>query len=87
MDLMNIENIKTRFQFEMPPNAKVLVREEVELYTLINFFAEAGGYLGLLLGESMISYLITASKWLQILGRKLKERCKKADEEPDSSPA
>ena len=87
MELTHNENIKTGFQFEMPPNAKVLVREEVKLYTLINFFAEVGGYLGLLLGESLISYLITASKLIQILKRKFKECCRKADEEPESSSA
>ena len=87
----NIEERKndkliTGFQFEMPPNTKVLVREEVELYTLTNFFAEIGGYLGLLLGESLISYLMTASTWFQIIRRKIKERCRKADEEPEICP-
>ena len=76
---------KTGFQFEVPQHMKVLVREEVELYTLINFFAEVGGYLGLLLGESILSYLITASTWFQCLIRKLKQRCRKADEESESS--
>ena len=70
----------------MPPNMKVLVREEVKLYTLINFFAEVGGYLGLLLGESLFSYLITASKWFQTLKTKFKECSRKADEEPVPSP-
>ena len=84
---LELENIKTGFQIEMPPNAKVLVREEVKLYTLINFFAEVGGYLGLLLGESLISYLITASKCFQTLKRKFKECCRKPDEEPESSSA
>jgi hypothetical protein len=81
------ENLKTGFQFEMPPNMKVLVREEVKLYTLINFFAEVGGYLGLLLGESLLSYLITGSKWFKILGRKLRDRCRRTDEEPEPTPA
>ena len=76
---------KTGFQFEVPQHMKVLVREEVELYTLINFFAEVGGYLGLLLGESILSYLITASTWFQSLITKFKERCRKADEGPESS--
>ena len=74
----NVEKIKNDsiiigFQFEMPQHTNVLIREEVELYTLINFFAEVGGYLGLLLGESLISYLMTVSTWFQILRRKLKE--------------
>ena len=71
------ETSKNGFMFNLPQHTKVLVREEVELYTIINFFAEVGGYLGLLLGESLISYIITASKWFQILRRKLKERCRK----------
>ena len=81
------DNLKSGFQFEMPPNAKVVVREEVKLYTPINFFAEVGGYLGLLLGESLISYLITVSKCFQTLKRKFIECCRKADEEPESSLA
>ena len=87
MELMNNENIKTGFQFEMPPNAKVLVRKEVKLYTLINFFAEVGGYLGLLLGESLLSYFIKGSKWFKILGRKLIDRCRKTDKEQEPTPA
>ena len=85
----NVEKIKNDsiiigFQFEMPQHTNVLIREEVELYTLINFFAEVGGYLGLLLGESLISYLMTASTWFQMIRRKIKECCKKADEESET---
>ena len=80
-------NIITGLDYYLPDHMAVLVREEVKLYTLINFFAEVGGYLGLLLGESLISYLIITSNWFQILGRKLKERCRKAEEEPESPPA
>jgi hypothetical protein len=58
--------------FYMPENTKVLFRKEVKLYTLLNFFAEVGGYLGLLLGESLLSYIIAASKWMLIFARKLK---------------
>ena len=75
----------TGFGIKMPPNMKVLVREEVKLYTLVNFFAEVGGYLGLLLGESLLSYLMTASKWFQSLKRKFKECVKAEDEGPESS--
>ena len=77
----------TGFVYDLPHHTKVLVREEVQLYTLINFFGEVGGYLGLLLGESLISYLIITSNWVQILGRKLKARCRKAEKEPESPPA
>ena len=86
----NIERIRngnpvTGFKYEIFQPAKVLVRKEVKLYTIINFFAEVGGYLGLLLGESLFSYLITASKLFAILRRKFKERCRKADEAPELS--
>ena len=86
----NIEKMKNDsliigFLFEMPQHTNVLIREEVELYTLINFFAEVGGYLGLLLGESLISYFMKASTWFQILRRKLKEFIRQSDEETKSS--
>ena len=55
--------------YDLPPNTKVFLREEVKLYTLINFFAAVGGYLGLLFGESLLSYIIRGSKWFQILKR------------------
>ena len=80
------KNLMSGFDFEIPPHGKVLVREEVKLYTLMNFFAEVGGYLGLLLGESLFSYFITASTLFQILKRKFKEHCRKADEEPETYP-
>ena len=70
----------------MPQNTKVLFRKEVRLYTLLNFFAEVGGYLGLLLGESLVSYIIMISKWVHIIGKKLKEKCKKEAEEPIETP-
>ena len=73
-------------EFLMPQKPKVLVRREVKLYTAINFFAEVGGYLGLLLGESLIAYIITVSKWIHIIGKKLKEKCRKDAEEPSGTP-
>ena len=76
------------FQYYMPENTKVLIRKEVRLYTLLNFFAEVGGYLGLLLGESLLSYIIAASKWMQMFARKLKANCNKKDnQEVKSSSA
>ena len=80
-------NPVTGFKYEIFQPAKVLVRKEVKFYTIINFFAEVGGYLGLLLGESLFSYLITASKWFTSLRRKLNECCRKADEELEQSSA
>ena len=34
---------------------QVLIKEEYEIYTIENFVAEVGGYLGLLLGASILS--------------------------------
>ena len=44
---------------------KVLLRNEIELYTISSFFADIGGYLGLLLGESLVSYFLLGVKWVQ----------------------
>ena len=46
---------------------KVLLRNEIELYTISSFFADIGGYLGLLLGESLVSYFLLGVKWVQKL--------------------
>ena len=80
------ELTESGIEFLMSQNPKVLVRREVKLYTAINFFAEVGGYLGLLLGESLIAYIIMVSKWIHIIGKKLKEKCKKYAEEPSGTP-
>ena len=74
------------YYVDMYKKPKVLVRREVKLYTLINFFAEVGGYLGLLLGESLVSYIFVISKWVHLIGKKLKEKCKKEAEEPSETP-
>ena len=42
---------------------KVLLRDEIELYTISSFFADIGGYLGLLLGESLISFFLMGVNW------------------------
>ena len=77
----------TGFQYEWFEHSKVLVREEVQLYTLINFFAEVGGYLGLLLGESLLSYIITSSKWVQVVWVKFKSNCCKKSREETVNPS
>ena len=69
MKIEKLPNLGSGFEFFMPQKAKVLLRKEKKLYTMINFFAEVGGYLGLLLGESLISYIITMSKWPMLLVR------------------
>ena len=86
MEQTQNNNIIIGLEYYAPDHIEVLVREEVKLYTLTNFFAEIGGYLGLHLGESLIYYLMTASTWFQIIRRKIKECCKKADEEPKTCP-
>ena len=53
------------FYFTLSSETKLLVREEVHLYTIVNVFADIGGYLGLLLGESLISYILMGSNWIQ----------------------
>ena len=73
---------ETGFEFLMPRKPKVLVRREVELYTFINFFAEVGGYLGLLLGESLISYITIVSKWVHLIGKKVKDKCRRDKKVP-----
>ena len=78
---------KTGFWLEWYEPSNVLVREEVQLYTLINFFAEVGGYLGLLLGESLLSYIITTSKWIQVIWVKFKANCCKKSKEETGNPS
>ena len=78
---------KTGFWLEWYEPSNVLVREEVQLYTLINFFAEVGGYLGLLLGESLFSYIITTSKWIQVTWVKFKANCSKKSKEETGNPS
>ena len=68
------------FYYGMPHHTKLLIRKEVRLYTTINFFAEVGGYLGLLLGQSLLSYLVMGSEGIQIFGRKLKVYFTKQEE-------
>ena len=57
------ENLMLTISF--PHSSKVLVRNEINLYTVSSFFADIGGYLGLLLGESLISYFLLIIQWLK----------------------
>ena len=66
---------QTWFWYYVPHHSKVLIRKEVKTYTFTNFFAEVGGYLGLLLGESMVSYLIMSITWLEVIMKKIAARC------------
>jgi hypothetical protein len=62
-----LENLKndTWIVFMFSGKTKVLLRNEIELYTISSFFADIGGYLGLLLGESLVSYFLLVVKWVQ----------------------
>ena len=62
----------TGFSFKIFHGTQVKVKKEVKLYTFTNFFAEIGGYLGLFLGESLVSYIFMVIKWLQIVVRRFK---------------
>ena len=57
------ENLMLTISFSH--RSKVLVRNEINLYTVSSFFADIGGYLGLLLGESLISYFLFIIQWLK----------------------
>ena len=45
----------TSMRYFIPQNSKVLVLKEVKLYTWTNLFADLGGFLGLFLGDSLLS--------------------------------
>ena len=49
--------------FLFSDKTKVILRNEIELYTISSFFADIGGYLGLLLGESLISFFLMGVNW------------------------
>ena len=67
-----------------PPNSTGPMMESESDF--IHFFADVGGYLGLLLGESLISYIIIISKLIRVIGKKLKDKCRKKAEEPCTNP-
>ena len=50
---------------------KVIVQEEYEIYTIESFVADVGGYLGLLLGASILSL---AESSTDIIGQMLTNR-------------
>ena len=62
---------KTDLLFLMPGKKKIMARKEVPLYTFSTFFAEVGGYLGLLVGESLYSFY---ERGLNILSKLKKQK-------------
>ena len=71
---------QTWFWYYVPHHSKVLIRKEVKLYTFTNFFAEVGGYLGLLVGESMVSYLLMSIDWLEVIKKRIAAKCQNPEE-------
>ena len=63
-------NESTFIHFVFPHYTKVLVRNEIKLYTFSSFFADVGGFLGLLLGESLVSYVLLGAYWMSRLIKK-----------------
>ena len=61
---------KSMLKYVFPHYTKVLVREEIKLYTFSSFWADVGGYLGLLLGESMVSYVLLGTHWMSKMFKK-----------------
>ena len=55
-DLSSIYVNKTYVRFFLPSVPKVTVQEEIRIYDLNNFIADVGGYLGLMLGMSILSF-------------------------------
>ena len=53
----------------MPSSNREII-QQVRLYTMTNFIADFGGYLGLLLGASMMSLFDTILKCIRILRMK-----------------
>ena len=52
------------------PSKELEIIQQVRLYTMTNFIADFGGYLGLLLGASMMSLFDLILKCIQIFRQK-----------------
>ena len=63
---------RSEIQLVFPHYTKVLVRNEIKLYTFSSFFADIGGFLGLLLGESLVSYVLFCTNWMKLCYSKFK---------------
>ena len=66
----HVNKTKTTLHYQFPHYTKVLVRNEIKLYTLSSFVADVGGFLGLLLGESMVSNVLLGTHWMKKLIKK-----------------
>ena len=56
---------KSSMILSFPHYTQVLVRSEIKLYTFSSFIADIGGFLGLLLGESLVSYVLLGTHWIK----------------------
>ena len=59
------ESEEQKIVLNFPHYTKVLVRNEIKLYTFSSFIADIGGFLGLLLGESLVSYVLLGTHWIK----------------------
>ena len=60
----------SEIELTFPHYTTVLVRNEIKLYTISSFFADIGGFVGLLLGESLVSYVLLGTHWMTKLIKK-----------------
>lgn len=60
----------SEIHLKFPHYTKVLVRNEIKLYTFSSFFADVGGFLGLFLGESLVSYVLLGTHWMKEIVKK-----------------
>jgi hypothetical protein len=66
----NFDNEKGRnessseIELTFPHYTPVLVRNEIKLYTFSSWIADIGGFMGLLLGESLVSYVLLGTHWM-----------------------
>ena len=62
----NVRNeSSSEIELIFPHYTTVLVRNEIKLYTFSSFIADIGGFLGLLLGESLVSYVLLGTHWIK----------------------
>ena len=61
----NVKNeSSSEIELTFPHYTTVLVRNEIKLYTFSSWIADIGGFMGLLLGESLVSYVLLGTHWM-----------------------
>ena len=67
----NVKNeSSSEIELTFPHYTTVLVRNEIKLYTFSSWIADIGGFMGLLLGESLVSYVLLGTHWMTKLIKK-----------------